>query len=110
MESGTGNYADVRKQSLEAQLLDDFPDIEIIVEAYPEEQYYSILNTRLSMGEGPDFFNIQPNWAGPNAVQKLAPAGYLEPLDDLAVIQKQTKLIRNLLHGMDIPTLLIVFP
>lgn len=87
MESGTGNYADVRKQSLEAQLLDDFPDIEIIVEAYPEEQYYSILNTRLSMGEGPDFFNIQPNWAGPNAVQKLAPAGYLEPLDDLAVIQ-----------------------
>lgn len=87
MASGTGNYADVRKQSLEAQLLDDFPDIEIIVEAYPEEQYYSILNTRLSMGEGPDFFNIQPNWAGPNAVQKLAPAGYLEPLDDLAVIQ-----------------------
>lgn len=87
MASGTGNYADVRKQSLEAQLLEDFPDIEIVVEAYPEEQYYSILSTKLSMGEGPDFFNIQPNWAGPNAVQKLAPAGYLEPLDELSVIQ-----------------------
>ena len=87
MVSGTGNYAEIRKQSLEAQLLEDFPDIEIVVEAYPEEQYYSILSTKLSMGEGPDFFNIQPNWAGPNAVQKLAPAGYLEPLEDLDVIR-----------------------
>ena len=40
------------------------------------------------MGEGPDFFDIQPNLAGPNAVQKLAPAGYLEPLDDLELVQK----------------------
>ena len=87
MVSGTGNYAQTQKQSLEEQLLDDFPDIEIAVEAYPEEQYYSILNTRLSMGEGPDFFNIQPYFAGPNAVQKLAPAGYLVPLEDLPVIQ-----------------------
>ena len=87
MCSGTGNYAQLRKETLEAELLEDFPNIEITVEAYPEEQYYSILNTKLSMGEGPDFLNIQPYFAGPNAVQKLAPAGYLEPLDDLSVIQ-----------------------
>lgn len=87
MISGTGNYAIQRKAELEELLLPAFPDLQITVEAYPEEQYYSLLNTRLSMGEGPDFFNIQPNWAGPNAVNKLAPAGYLEPLDDLSLIQ-----------------------
>lgn len=86
MGSGTGNYAENRKKELEGVLLEDFPNIEIIMETYPEEQYYSILNTRLSMGDGPDFFNIQPYWAGPNAVQKLAPAGYLEPLEEFPVI------------------------
>lgn len=92
MCSGTGNYAQLRKETLEAELLEDFPDIEIEVEAYPEEQYYTILNTKLSMGEGPDFLNIQPYFAGPNAVQKLAPAGYLVPLDDLSVIQNADKI------------------
>lgn len=84
--SGTGDYAEKRKKDLEEALLEKFPDIEICVEAYPEEQYYSILNTRLSMGEGPDFFNIQPYWAGPNAVRKLAEAGYMEPLEDLPAV------------------------
>ena len=88
MVSGTGDYAKTQKEKLEQQLLPYFPDIEITVEAYPEEQYYTLLNTKLSMGEGPDFFDIQPNLAGPNAVQKLAPAGYLEPLDDLELVQK----------------------
>lgn len=88
LENGTGNYGETRKKALEEQLLEEFPDIEIVVENYPEEQYYSILNTRLSMGAGPDFFFIQPNWAGPNAVRKLAPAGYLEPLEDLSVVQE----------------------
>lgn len=86
MSSGTGNYAKERKKDLEEKLLEEFPDIEICVEAYPDEQYYNRLNTRLSMGDGPDLFQIQPFWAGPNAVQKLAPAGYLEPLDDLPII------------------------
>lgn len=86
MTTGTGNYAEERKKTLEEELLDDFPNIEIKVEAYPDEQYYSILNTKLSMGDGPDFFNVQPYWAGPNAILKLAPAGYLEPLDDLPVV------------------------
>lgn len=85
--SGTGDYGEKREKELEEILLEDFPDIEICVEAYPEEQYYSILNTRLSMGEGPDFFNIQPYWAGPNAVRKLAGAGYMEPLEDLPVVE-----------------------
>ena len=56
MVSGTGDYAKTQKEKLEQQLLPYFPDIEITVEAYPEEQYYTLLNTKLSMGEGPDFF------------------------------------------------------
>ena len=55
MVSGTGDYAKTQKEKLEQQLLPYFPDIEITVEAYPEEQYYTLLNTKLSMGEGPDF-------------------------------------------------------
>lgn len=90
MANGTGDYAQQYKESLEEKLLEEFPDIEIVVEAYPEEQYYDILNTKLSMGEGPDIFFIQPNWAGPNAVRKLAPAGYLEPIEDLPCVQKAT--------------------
>lgn len=86
MMTGTGDGAEVWKKELEELLLEDFPNIEINVEAYPDEQYYNTLNTRLSMGDGPDLFAIQAYWAGPNAVQKLAPAGYLEPLDDLPVI------------------------
>lgn len=86
LASGTGDYAETRKKYLEEMLLEKFPYIEIYVEAYPEEQYYSVLNTRLSMGEGPDFFNIQPYWAGPNAVRKLAEAGYMEPLEDLQAV------------------------
>lgn len=86
METGTGNYVQERKEELEEKLLEDFPNIEIRVEAYPDEQYYSTLNTRLSMGDGPDFFYIQPYWAGPNAVRKLSGAGYLEPLEELSVV------------------------
>ena len=39
MVSGTGDYAKTQKEKLEQQLLPYFPDIEITVEAYPEEQY-----------------------------------------------------------------------
>lgn len=87
MSNGTGDYAKEYKKELELQLLEEFPNIEIKAEAYPEEQYYDILNTKLSMGEGPDIFLIQPNLAGPNAVQKLASAGYLEPIEDLSSVQ-----------------------
>lgn len=51
MVSGTGDYAKTQKEKLEQQLLPYFPDIEITVEAYPEEQYYTLLNTKLSMGK-----------------------------------------------------------
>lgn len=91
MVSGTGDYARQFKESLEKQLQDDFPNVEFTVEAYPDEQYYSTLNTKLSMGDGPDFFRVQANLAGPNAVQKLAPAGYLVPLNDLSAIQQADK-------------------
>ena len=87
LTSGTGNAAEEIREDLEAQIQEDFPNVSISVEAYPDEQFYSILNTRLSTGNGPDFFSVQPYLAGPNGVQKLADAGYMEPLNDLSIIQ-----------------------
>lgn len=87
MMTGTGNQAKTKETELQELLQEDFPNVVIRVEAYPDEQYYNILNTRLSMGDGPDFFSIQPYLAGPNAVQKLASAGYLEPLEDLELVR-----------------------
>ena len=88
LTSGTGNAAEELKEDLEAQIQEDFPNVSISVEAYPDEQFYSILNTRLSTGNGPDFFSVQPYLAGPNGVQKLADAGYMEPLNALSSIHK----------------------
>ena len=68
----------------------------ISVEAYPDEQFYSILNTRLSTGNGLTLFSVQPYLAGPNGVQKLADAGYMEPLNDLSIIQNARKNRRRL--------------
>lgn len=87
LTSGTGNAAEEIKENLEARIREDFPNVTISVEAYPDEQFYSILNTRLSTGNGPDFFSVQPYLAGPNGVQKLADSGYMEPLNDLSIIQ-----------------------
>lgn len=87
LTSGTGNAAEETKKNLEALIQEDFPNVTISVEAYPDEQFYSILNTRLSTGDGPDFFSVQPYLAGPNGVQKLADAGYMEPLNDLSIIR-----------------------
>lgn len=91
LTSGTGNAAEEIREDLEAQIQEDFPNVSISVEAYPDEQFYSILNTRLSTGNGPDFFSVQPYLAGPNGVQKLADAGYMEPLNDLSIIQNASE-------------------
>ncbi len=87
MTTGTGDARETVKADLEDRLLEQFPNITITVETYPDEQYYTVLNTRLSTGNGPDFFYVQPYLAGPNSVQKLAAAGHLEPLNDLGIIQ-----------------------
>lgn len=64
-----------------------YPDIDLQQRSYAEEQYYTSLKAQLAIGNGPDLFFVQPDYAGANGVASLAQAGYLEPLDDLACIQ-----------------------
>ena len=76
MTNGTGDHSfidEIQKQ---------YPDIDFKVETYPEEQYYTILKTRLATGKGPDFLFIQPGYAGSNGVKELADAGYLLPVTE----------------------------
>lgn len=79
-EEGSSSYAE-KTQKI-------YPYIELQQRSYAEEQYYTSLEAQLAIGNGPDLFWVQPDYAGANGVASLAKAGYLEPLDDLECIQK----------------------
>ena len=71
-----------------AQILEDYwekknPESSLQVQTYPEEQYYTILKTQLATGKAADILDIQQGYGGPNGVEELSEAGYLEPLYDL---------------------------
>ncbi len=59
------------------------PELDLEVKTYPEEQYYTILKTQLATGSAADILDIQLGYAGPNGVEELGQAGYLEPLYDV---------------------------
>lgn len=65
----------------------EYPDVEIQPVLYSEEQYYTVLKTRLATGKGPDLFFIQPDYAGFNGTANLAEAGYLAPVTEMESIQ-----------------------
>ena len=58
-------------------------DFRLEEKTYPEEQYYTVLKTRLAIGNAADILDIQLGYAGPNGVEELGAAGYLEPLYDV---------------------------
>jgi raffinose/stachyose/melibiose transport system substrate-binding protein len=60
-----------------------FSNVKLEVTKLPDDQYYTVLSTRLSSGQAPDMFLVQPKNAGQNGVFPLAKAGYLAPIDDL---------------------------
>jgi raffinose/stachyose/melibiose transport system substrate-binding protein len=60
-----------------------FPNVKLEVTKLPDDQYYTVLSTRLSSGQAPDMFLVQPKNAGQNGVFPLAKAGYLAPVDDI---------------------------
>ena len=60
-----------------------FPNVKLEVTKLPDDQYYTVLSTRLSSGQAPDMFLVQPKNAGQNGVYPLAEAGYLAPIDGL---------------------------
>ena len=53
------------------------------IKTYPEEQYYTVLKTQLATGNAADIIDIQLGYAGPNGVEEIGAAGYLEPLYDV---------------------------
>lgn len=75
-----------------------FPDVEIQLEKYAEDQYYTVLNTRLATGKGPDLFFIQPEYAGANGLDSLVEAGYLAPVTDLVCIRNADETRYSLLR------------
>jgi len=74
--------------SYSARALSDYwteekPAFDLEVKTYPEEQYYTVLKTQLATGSAADILDIQLSYAGPNGVEELGRAGYLEPLYDV---------------------------
>ncbi len=57
-----------------------YPEIQMEFFRYPEEQYYTVLKSRLATGKSADILDIQLGYAGPNGVEEIGPAGYLLPL------------------------------
>lgn len=86
MAPSYGNHSFVGKESID-KINETYPDIEIQPVIYSEEQYYTVLKTRLATGKGPDLFFVQPEYAGPNGVSSLAESGYLAPVTDLESIK-----------------------
>lgn len=85
---GSNYYAG--KQQIE-WLCEERSDIQILVQTYSEEQYYTVLKTKLATGNGPDLFFVQPGYAGANGIFSLAEAGYLEPVTELPFIQESSR-------------------
>ena len=69
---------------LENYLKKQYPGIQIDLLSYPEDQYYTVLKSRLSTQNAADIIDIQLDYAGPNGVKELGPAGYLYPLYEVS--------------------------
>ena len=66
--------------SLKKFFEEEYPQIRLDILSYPEDQYYTILKSRLSTTQAADIIDVQLDYAGPNGVKELGPAGYLYPL------------------------------
>lgn len=86
MAPSYGFHSFVGKETVD-KINETYSDIEIQPVVYSEEQYYTVLKTRLATGKGPDLFFVQPRYAGPNGVSSLAEAGYLAPVSDMETIK-----------------------
>lgn len=100
MAPSYGNHSFVGKEAVE-KVNEAYPDIEIRPVIYSEEQYYTVLKTRLATGKGPDFFFVQPEYAGPNGVSSLAKAGYLTPVTDMEGIKNADETKCALIRDQD---------
>lgn len=60
-----------------------YPDYTIETTLLPDDQYYTALKSKLSTGQAPDLFLVQPKKASASSVEEMAKAGYIEDLSDL---------------------------
>lgn len=80
VKNGTqGVFLDEFKKMVEKK----YPDITVEATLLPDDQYLTALKSKLSTGQAPDMFLVQPKKASANSVEELAKAGYLEDLSDL---------------------------
>ncbi len=83
MIAGTATENDFETEQLPELVKKAYPNINLEVTKLPDNQYLTSLKTKLVSGECPDIIWQWPAMSGTGAVQKLAEAGYLEPLSDL---------------------------
>lgn len=86
MVSGTAAENDFETEQLPLLVKAKFPNINIEVTKLPDDQYYTVLKTKLASGECPDIILVQPKYAGSNSVIGLAEAGYLMDISDLNAV------------------------
>ncbi len=81
--SGTPYENDFETEQLPKLVHEAFPNITLESTKLPDDQYYTVLKTKLASGEAPDIILVQPGYAGANGVITLAEAGLLAPLTDI---------------------------
>lgn len=79
-DSNQGVFLDSFKEIVEK----DYPGYTVETTLLPDDQYYTALKSKLSTGQSPDIFLVQPKKAGANSVEEMAKAGYIEDLSDLS--------------------------
>lgn len=80
VKDGTnGIFLDEFKKLVEKE----YPDYTVEVTLLPDDNYYTTLKSKLSTGQAPDIFLVQPKKASASSVEGMAEAGYIEDLSDL---------------------------
>ncbi|MBR7926762.1 extracellular solute-binding protein [Aerococcaceae bacterium zg-ZUI334] len=78
--SNNGRFLDDLKKIIEV----DFPEYSVETTLLPDDQYHTALKSKLSTGQAPDIFLVQPKKASANSVEGMAAAGFIEDLSDLS--------------------------
>jgi raffinose/stachyose/melibiose transport system substrate-binding protein len=78
-DGSQGVFLESFKELVEKQ----YPDYTVETTLLPDDQYYTALKSKLSTGQSPDLFLVQPKKASASSVEEMAEAGYIEDLSDL---------------------------
>lgn len=79
-DSTNGKFIDNFKKIVEKE----YKGYKVETTLLPDDQYYTALKSKLSTGQAPDVFLVQPKKAGANSVEEMAKAGYVADLSKLS--------------------------